>query len=51
VIDHYYPNTAWLTLRRDLFDRLLEYKVRNGIAEWDQALERLLAGTEERVTQ
>lgn len=45
VIDHYYPNTSWLTVRRDVFDRLNEFKMRNSIATWDQALERLLAQT------
>ncbi|HVW86382.1 MAG TPA: DUF6084 family protein [Bryobacteraceae bacterium] len=42
LIDHYYPNSAWLTLRRDVFDRLHEFKRRHGIATWDQALEELL---------
>lgn len=45
VIDHYYPNTSWLTVRRDVFDRLNEFKMRNSIATWDEALERLLAQT------
>lgn len=45
VIDHYYPNTSWLTVRRDVFDRLNEFKMRNSIPTWDQALERLLSGT------
>ena len=43
VIDLYYPNTAWLTLRRDVFDRLHEYKMQNSIPTWDLALERLLS--------
>lgn len=48
VIDAYYPNSAWLALRRDVFDRLHEYKMRHGIATWEQAFERLLAEVEER---
>lgn len=48
VIDAYYPNSAWLTLRRDVFDRLHEFKMRHGIATWEQAFERLLAEVEER---
>ena len=48
LIDHYYPNTAWLTLRRDIFDRLHRYKMERGIATWDQALEAVLAESEER---
>jgi hypothetical protein len=43
VIELYYPNTVWLTLRRDVFDRLHEFKMRNGIATWEQAMDTLLA--------
>lgn len=42
MIDHYYPNTAWLTLQRDVFDRLYQYKQRQGLPTWEQALEQLL---------
>jgi hypothetical protein len=49
LIAYYYPNSAWLYLRRDVFDRLYQYKVRNGIPTWEQAIERVLAGTEETV--
>ena len=44
MMAHYYPNTAWLNLHRDAFDRLYYYKVENGIPTWEQALEQLLAG-------
>src|ERR1700735_3884079 len=49
LIDHYYPTSAWLYLRRDVFDRLYQYKVRRGIPTWEQVIERVLAGTEETV--
>ena len=49
LIDHYYPNSAWLYLRRDVFDRLYQYKVRHGIPTWEQVIERVLAATEETV--
>jgi len=49
LIDQYYPNSAWLYLRRDVFDRLYQYKVRHGIPSWEQVIERVLAGTEETV--
>jgi hypothetical protein len=42
MMDAYYPNTAWLNLRRDVFERLYEYKMRNGLPTWEQALERVL---------
>jgi uncharacterized protein DUF6084 len=43
MMDQYYPNTAWLALRRDIFDRLHDYKMQNGIPSWEEALQRLLA--------
>jgi Family of unknown function (DUF6084) len=42
----YYPNAAWLGLRRDVFDRLTRYKSRHGLPTWEQAVERLLAAEE-----
>lgn len=47
MMDHYYPGSAWLRLRRDIFDRLYQFKVDQGIPTWEQALERLLAHVEE----
>jgi hypothetical protein len=38
----YYPNGAWLHLRRDVFDRLYRYKMQRGIPTWEQALESVL---------
>ncbi len=42
MMERYYPNTGWLCLRRDVFDRLYRYKVERGIPTWEQALENLL---------
>ncbi len=47
MMDRYYPNSAWLCLQRNTFDRLAEYKSRYNIATWEQALERLLGITAE----
>jgi hypothetical protein len=49
MMDLYYPNTAWLTLRRDVFDRLNEFKTRRGLPTWEQTLERLLAEVDDKV--
>ena len=46
MMEHYYPNSAWLCLRKDVFDRLCEFKSRHGVPTWEQALERLLAASE-----
>jgi hypothetical protein len=49
MMETYYPNSAWLCLRRDVFERLYRYKVRNGIPTWEAALERILSECEEAV--
>jgi hypothetical protein len=43
MMDIYYPNIAWLSLRRDVFELLHDYKVRHGIPSWEQAIEKMLA--------
>ena len=49
LLDHYFPNTAWLTLRLDTFDRLQAYRVRRGLPTWDRALEELLESAAEEI--
>jgi hypothetical protein len=46
MMDSYYPNTVWLNLRRDAFDRLYQYKAGRGILTWEQALESMLPAEE-----
>ncbi len=46
-LDLYFPNTAWLALRRDVFDRLHAYRASRGLLTWEQALEELLQGAPE----
>jgi len=42
MMDSYYPNSAWLCLHKDAFDRLLQYKVRHGIPTWEEVLEDII---------
>jgi hypothetical protein len=49
MMEVYYPNIAWLCLRRDVFERLHQYKIRNGIPTWEAAFERMLSACEEAV--
>jgi hypothetical protein len=51
MMDTYYPNSAWLCLRRDVFEDLHRFKVERGIPTWEQAFETLLASVKEVVTQ
>ena len=51
MMNIYYPNSAWLTLRRDVFDRLNSYKIRNGLPTWEQTIERLLPTLDSEVDE
>jgi hypothetical protein len=42
MMEIYYPNTAWLCLRRDVFEKVYQYKVEHGIPTWEQAIESML---------
>jgi hypothetical protein len=49
MMDLYYPNSAWLYLQKDVFDRLYRYKIQRGLPTWEQVMESLLPPIEERV--
>ncbi|MGI8761505.1 MAG: DUF6084 family protein [Jatrophihabitantaceae bacterium] len=42
MIEHYYPNTGWLRLDRDVLEQLAGYKVAHGMTCWEEALRALL---------
>jgi hypothetical protein len=43
IMDHHYPNTAWLTLQRDAFERLYAFRRVRGLMSWDETIDALLA--------
>jgi len=45
MMEYYYPNQAWLTLNRRVFDALTDYKQRHGYAGYDEALTSLMDRT------
>ncbi|MGH9512670.1 MAG: DUF6084 family protein [Terriglobales bacterium] len=47
MMDMHYPNSAWLCLQREAFERLYRYKVQHGLPTWEEAIERLIAAEEE----
>ena len=49
MMEMHYPNSAWLCLQRDTFARLYEYKMRQGLPTWEQAIARLLAAAEPKL--
>ena len=46
MMDHYFPNSAWIRLRKDAFDRLYDYRVRKGLPTWEATVESLLSEQE-----
>jgi hypothetical protein len=46
VIRLYFPNTAWLRVHKDTFDRLNRYRMRNALPTWESALDNLLSANE-----
>lgn len=50
LMDAYYPNSASITFRKDVFDRLAQYRRRQGLPTWEHVLERLLDAAEEPVS-
>lgn len=42
MIDYHFPNTSWLYLRTDVFEKLYAYKRREGLPTWEQVIEHLL---------
>ncbi len=49
MMEHYFPNTTWIRLRRDAFEGLYDYKIRNGLPTWEAAVEALLRASEQEV--
>ncbi|HEY7061100.1 MAG TPA: DUF6084 family protein [Chloroflexota bacterium] len=47
TMEHYFPQSAWLRVRRETFDRLYRYKAQHSLPTWDDALERLLRAASE----
>jgi hypothetical protein len=43
MIDRYFPDSAWLRLRRSEFDRLAAYRAKHTLVSWEQVVDKLLA--------
>jgi hypothetical protein len=49
TMEHYFPNSAWIRLRKDAFDGLYDYKARMGLPTWEATVESLLRASEQEV--
>ena len=47
LMEHYYANTTWFHLRKDVYERLASYRGRKGLPTSEYAIERLLDAAEE----
>lgn len=49
MIERYYPNYAWLRLRKDLFEQLYRYKATHSLPTWDDVIVQLLEDSRKEV--
>lgn len=49
VIETYWPNTNWLRMDKDIFDRLYDYKITHSLITWEKVFEQLLQASGEEV--
>lgn len=47
MMDRYYPEGAWLRLKKETFDRLYKFRTSRGLPSWERALEALLPAKSE----
>jgi hypothetical protein len=43
AVDAHFPDSAWVTMRRDTLDELMRFKTRRALPTWDATLRALLA--------
>ncbi len=43
MMEHYYPNTAWLCIERQVFERLCAYRRSRAAPTWERAIDELLS--------
>jgi Family of unknown function (DUF6084) len=48
MMETYYPNSAWLCLSREAFERLYKYKTQNGIPTWERVIDELFSAREHK---
>jgi hypothetical protein len=46
MMDRYFPDSAWMRLRQDTFDRLHAYRARHALLSWEETVEALLRDAE-----
>ncbi len=47
MIERYFPNSAWIRMRKDVFDRLYQYKATHSLPTWEEVFVQLLQASGE----
>jgi hypothetical protein len=42
TMDHYFPNSAWLRLDREAFERLVAFRARRALTSWEAVIDALM---------
>lgn len=50
IMEHYFPNTAWIRVQRDSFDRLYAYRTEHALHSWEQAIDALVHCADDQAT-
>jgi hypothetical protein len=49
MMAHYFPNSTYIRLHKDVFDRLYRYKATHGLPTWENVIDRLLQADDAEV--
>jgi len=47
MMQRYFPNSAWIRLHKDVFDKLYRYKATHSLPTWEEVIVHLLQATSE----
>jgi hypothetical protein len=50
MIAHYFPNSAYIRLHKDVFDQLYRYKATHGLPTWESVMTHLLQANDAEVS-
>jgi hypothetical protein len=51
MIDHYFPNSGWIRLDRDVLTALGDFRARRGLMTWEETVRSLLGAADQVVGQ
>jgi len=49
AMNHFFPNQAWIRIRKDTFDELYRFRTEHALLSWEDTVRKLLQTSEQRV--